>query len=81
MPNSNRSSYKGYAITTRWVELVPLAHRYSKRFNASFTVDSAGPHEMSWQQFPKAIFDSAPGAADNALAAARKAIDLDLATT
>jgi hypothetical protein len=80
MSNSNRSSYKGYAITTRWVELVPASGRHARRFNASFTVDSAGPNEMSWQQFLKAIFDTAPGAADNALTAARKAIDLDLAT-
>ena len=77
MPNSKRSSYKGYAITTRWTELGPLADRQAKRFNASFTVDPESLVELSWQQFPKAVFDTHGGAADNALLTAQKSIDLE----
>jgi hypothetical protein len=79
MPNSKRSSYKGYCITTRWVELGPLAERKPQRFNASYTVNPSGAAQVSWQQFPKAVFDTGRGASDNALSAAKKAIDLDLA--
>jgi hypothetical protein len=78
MPNTNRFSYKGYSITTRWIELGPLANRKGKRFNASFTVDPPALTELSWQEFPKAVFETQGGAADNALMVAKKAIDLNL---
>jgi hypothetical protein len=79
MQNTKRSSYKGYDITTRWTEMLPLADRPAKRFNASFTVEPSAPDADSWQQFPHAVFDTWIAASENALTAARRSIDLDLA--
>jgi hypothetical protein len=77
MPNSSRFSYKGYYITTRWTELAPLSGQAAKRFNASFTVDPMADTEASWQQFPKAVFDTFAGAMANAHKAAMSSIDLN----
>ena len=82
MPTSQRSYYRGFSITTRWSEVrLPVAMGFPARgpptqFIASFSVD---PHDdQSWQQFPTSMFDTSGHAVDNALPAAKRAIDLRL---
>lgn len=79
MPTSQRSCYRGFSITTRWSEVrLPVAMGFPARgppsqFIASFSVD---PYDdQSWQQFPTSMFDTSGRAADNALTAAKRAID------
>jgi len=79
MPTSQRSCYRGFSITTRWSEVrLPVAMGFPARgppsqFIASFSVD---PYDdQSWQQFSTSMFDTSGRAADNALTAAKRAID------
>lgn len=78
MPNSTRSTYRGYRIITRWTDLGPLSDRRLNRFDASFTVHPDAIAEESWQEFPKAIFETFDAATANAVAAAHRSIDLDI---
>lgn len=78
MPNSKRSSYKGYCITTQWTALHLSDRHRGSGFDAAFAVNSITSEGESWQQFPEAVFDTPQGAEANALDAARRSID-DLA--
>jgi len=78
LPNSTRSSYRGYRIVTRWTDLGPLSDRRSNRFDASFTVHPNAIDEESWQEFPKTIFETFVAATANAVAAAHRSIDLNI---
>jgi hypothetical protein len=78
MQNPKLFDYKGYHITARCTELGPLSDRRTKRFDAFFRVYPSDPHEESWQQFPKGVFETCAGATANALTAAKRSIDVDL---
>ena len=75
MPTSKRSTYKGYCITTRWTDLHLPDRRQSSGFDAAFAVRPMNPDGESWQQFPRAVFDTSADAEANALCAARRSID------
>ena len=88
MPNATRCSYKGCSITTRCtavrsttegLESDPLSRGSTARFTASFSVDLNSANAESWQQFLKTDFDSFAHATENALATAKRSIDLRLA--
>jgi hypothetical protein len=88
MNNDHRSTYRGCAITTRciearpptdWASLEALPSAWSTRFTASFSVCLNDERDQSWQEFPKARFDSCQRATSNALHAAQCAIDHRLA--
>lgn len=78
--NTTRSDYKGYCITTRWHEVHLLAGMATAQFDACFEVDSRMPHEDSWQEFPVGVFRTRQDAIENALAKAKRSIDLALTT-
>jgi hypothetical protein len=75
MANERRSQYKGCSITTRWAESELPDDDISKRFTASFSVDSPDADDSAWQQFPEQQFSTPVRAAENALNAARNLID------
>jgi hypothetical protein len=78
MPTSKRSNYKGYCITTQWSPLHLSDRRRGSGFDAAFAVSSITCEGESWQQFPRAVFDTPEAAEANALSAAQRSID-DLA--
>lgn len=78
--NAIRSDYKSYRITTRCYELGPFAGQLPARFDACFKVNLHTPPEESWQEFPKGVFLARESAIKNALAKAKRSIDLALAT-
>ena len=71
--NSNRTCYKGCAITTRWIELGLTAGMSARRFSASFIVIPA--REDAWQRFPATVFATPERAAAAAMMAAKDSID------
>ena len=73
------SNYKGYYITTRCAEAAPLPDARVKRFTAFFRIESPSPAEDSWHRFLAHDFHDRGLAQADALAAARRSIDLDLA--
>lgn len=75
MPNSKRSNYRGYCITTRWTGLHLPNRRQGGGFDAAFAVRPIAPDGESWQQFPKAVFDTPEAAEANALDEAQRSID------
>ena len=75
MPNSTRSTYRGYCITTRWTNLQLSGKRPWKGFDAAFAVSPMDPDGESWQEFPKTVFATHEAAVENALGAARRSID------
>ena len=79
MQNSNRFSYRGYWITTHWVESEPPAGGRAKQFSGNFSVDPVSASELPYQQFPRDLFATAEAAEEHALNSARRSIDLNLA--
>lgn len=88
MNNHSSSRYRGCAITTRsvevgrtsgWEEVVGWPATWTARFVASFSVDADDVCLGPWQQFPTSRFSTRVLAAANALAEARRAIDMKLA--
>lgn len=79
MSTAKQTLYRGYSITTRWAEQMPSgSFRNTRRpasFDAAFTVHPPSPDEEDWQQFVVAVFSTAGAAEDNALVAAKRAID------
>jgi len=87
MKNECCSTYRGFAVTTRSVEVAPvsdwtplsaLTSTWSRRFTASFSVDPDDVHSDSWQQFPTARFDTHGRATANALSEAHRSIDMKM---
>ena len=87
MTSNHSSTYRGCAITTRcieahlptdWADLENLPSAWATRFTASFSVCLNEMRDQSWQEFPNARFESCQHATNNALYAARRAIDLRL---
>lgn len=74
MPNSKRTTYKGYCIMTKWTVL-PRHDRRRSGFDAAFAVSSIVVGGESWQEFPVTVFDTAEAAEANALGAAQRSID------
>jgi len=90
MNHHSSSLYRGCAITTRsvevgrttgWGELVAWPATWTERFVASSSVDPDDACLEPWQQFPTGRFTTRVLAAANALAEARRSIDLKLAET
>jgi len=88
MNNESCSLYRGCAIITRsiqvsplsgWTGLAALPSASTRRFTASFSVNPDDGRTESWQQFCTARFDTRGLAAENALCAAQKSIDMMLA--
>jgi hypothetical protein len=89
MLNATCCSYKGCSITTRWtevrsmseggVELDQTSLGLTGRFIACFSVDFQVASAESWQQFLLTDFDSSAHAQENALATAKRSIDLRFA--
>ena len=79
MPNAKRSSYRGYCITTRCADLQLTGRRPWKGFDAAFAISPMDPDGESWQEFLKTIFSTCEAAQANALGAARRSIDDDIA--
>ena len=88
MNNDLSSLYRGCAITTRsvevgrttgWGELVAWPASWTARFVASFSVDPDDVCLEPWQQFLTGRFSTRILAAANALAEARRSIDMKLA--
>ena len=75
MPNSKRSTYKGYSITTQWAALPVSDRRRGIGFDATFAVRPMDLDGESWQQFPRTVFATPEAAEANALGAARESID------
>lgn len=73
------SNYKGYYITTRCAEVVPLTDAFAKRFTAFFRVESPSPAEDSWHRFLADDFGDCMIAETQAQIAARRSVDLELA--
>lgn len=90
MHNDYFSRYRGCAITARcsevhtptdMAELEALSSMWSQRFVASFSVTPGDASSHSWQEFPQRQFGTRELAAKNALAEARRAIDVTLAAS
>ena len=75
MPNSKRSNYRGFSITTRWTDLHLAGRRPWRGFDAVFAVCPMEPNGESWQAFLKTIFTTSSAAEANALGEARRSID------
>jgi hypothetical protein len=79
MPNTTRSTYRGFSIVTRCAELPQPQTGWASRYEGSFSVDAEGGRAPSEQQFLRIFFATRAAASAQALVAARRSIDLELA--
>lgn len=79
-PYARHMAYRGLPITVRWFEL-DRGDSWgpgTRRFAGSYLVAAPGPAFGIWQYLYEDTFDSYDAASAHALAAAQRAIDLDL---
>jgi hypothetical protein len=87
MANEQHSNYRGCDITTRWTEVFDWSaregvskerHTAMHRYVGSFSVSPEDSESRSLQKFLGTSFQSAEGAAENALCEAKHLIDEQL---
>ncbi len=84
MPTRERTTYRGFFITTRWFEVLNapnllqlrgLGCANARQFSGSFSVAPISESESPWQEFPPRVFDTGINASAHALEQAKRSID------